>query len=37
MISVRASIWRMMRPTSIIATNVPQPRLASRSPAVMMG
>ena len=37
MISVRASIWRIMRPTSIMATKVPQPRLASSSPAVMMG
>ncbi len=37
MINVRASIYFMKRPTSIIATNVPQPRVASSNPAVMMG
>ena len=37
MISVRASIWRISRPTIIMATKVPTPRLASSRPAVMMG
>ena len=36
-IKVRASIKRNSRPTSIIATNVPQPRVARRTPAVMIG
>ncbi len=37
MISVRASIYRIIRPTSIMATKVPQPRLANSNPAVMIG
>ena len=37
MISVRASIYFIIRPTSIMATKVPQPRVASSRPAVMIG
>ncbi len=36
-ISVRASMYFIVRPTSIMATKVPRPRVASSNPAVRIG